>query len=138
MAKAAETFCLGIVPARGGSKGLPGKNLACIGGKSLIRRAAEAGLKSGCCTRIVCSTDEHAIAAEARAAGIEVPFLRPAELAGDDVPMAEVLIHAAQQVEAKAGRQIDFLCLLQPTSPLRTALDVRNVRCIWRSRPHRR
>jgi CMP-N,N'-diacetyllegionaminic acid synthase len=117
--------CLGLVPARGGSKGLPGKNLARVGGKTLVRRAVEAGLQSGCCTRILCSTDDPAIAAEARAAGAEAPFLRPAELAGDEVPTSEVILHALEQVEAAGAPKVDLVILLQPTSPLRTAQDVR-------------
>lgn len=120
-----DLYCLGLVPARGGSKGLPGKNLAQVGGKTLVRRAVEAGLAGGCCTRLVCSTDDPAIAAEARAAGAEVPFVRPPELSGDDVPGIDVILHALQHIEAELGRTIDLVIVLQPTSPLRTAADVR-------------
>jgi CMP-N-acetylneuraminic acid synthetase len=124
-AKSEDMFCLGIVPARGGSKGLPGKNLMRVGGKTLVRRAVQAGLASGCCSLLVCSTDDPAIAAEARAAGAEAPFLRPATLSGDEVGAIDVILHALEQVEAQRGRPVDGVILLQPTSPLRTAADVR-------------
>ena len=125
MAKNEDLYCLGVVPARGGSKGLPGKNLAQVGGKTLIRRAVETALASGCCTRVLCSTDDVAIAAEARAAGADVPFLRPAELAGDTVPGVDVILHAMAHVEMELARTVDMVVVLQPTSPLRTAADVR-------------
>jgi CMP-N-acetylneuraminic acid synthetase len=118
-------YCLAVICARAGSKGLPGKNLAEVGGKTLIRRAVEAALHSGRCSRVICSTDSDAIAAEAIRAGADAPFLRPAELAGDAVSMVDVLIHAVGEIEGPRGRAVDLVCLLQPTSPLRTAEDVR-------------
>jgi CMP-N-acetylneuraminic acid synthetase len=115
---------LGLVPARGGSKGVPGKNLAPLAGRSPVQRAYEAGRDSGVCDRIVLSTDDEAIAAEGRRAGLEVPFLRPAALARDDTPMIEVVVHALETLRAE-GYEPDAVMLLQPTSPLRTPEHLR-------------
>ena len=82
-----------VVPARGGSRGIPRKNLREVGGRSLVRRAVEAGLESRRADRVVVTTDDHEIATEAIAAGAEVPFLRPAELAADDTPDLPVFQH---------------------------------------------
>jgi len=111
---------LGVVPARGGSKAIPGKNLASIGGRPLLAFTADAARASRRLTRVIVSTDDAAIADTARALGLEVPFLRPAELAGDDTPMLPVLQHAAREL-ARCGFAADAVVLLQPTSPLRRA-----------------
>ncbi|MBU5355391.1 acylneuraminate cytidylyltransferase family protein [Paenibacillus barcinonensis] len=116
--------CLGVIPARGGSKGLPGKNIRLLDGKPLIEYSIEAALKSGCVTRVVVSTDDESIAHVARLAGAEVPFLRPAELATDEAKSIDVLRHAVQHYEEK-GHHHEHVLLLQPTSPLRTATDIR-------------
>jgi N-acylneuraminate cytidylyltransferase/CMP-N,N'-diacetyllegionaminic acid synthase len=111
---------LGVVPARGGSKAIPGKNLALIGGRPLLAYTADAARASRRLTRTVVSTDDAAIAERARLLGLEVPFLRPAELAADDTPMLPVLQHAATEL-ARKGFAADAVVLLQPTSPLRRA-----------------
>jgi len=111
---------LGVVPARGGSKAIPGKNLAPIGGRPLLAYTVDAARASRRLTRTVVSTDDAAIAETARALGLEVPFLRPAELAADDTPMLPVLQHAAREL-AREGFAADAIVLLQPTSPLRRA-----------------
>jgi CMP-N-acetylneuraminic acid synthetase/2-polyprenyl-3-methyl-5-hydroxy-6-metoxy-1,4-benzoquinol methylase len=111
---------LGVVPARGGSKAIPGKNLAPIGGRPLLAYTADAVRASRRLTRVVVSTDDGAIAEAARGLGLEVPFLRPAELAADDTPMLPVLQHAVREL-ARAGFAADAVVLLQPTSPLRRA-----------------
>lgn len=115
---------LGLVPARGGSKGVPGKNLTPLAGRSPVRRAYEAGRDSGVCDRIILSTDDEAIAAEGRRAGMEVPFLRPEGLARDDTPMIDVVVHALETLGAE-GYEPDAVLLLQPTSPLRTPEHLR-------------
>jgi len=115
---------LGLVPARGGSKGIPGKNLRMAGGKSLVRRAVESGLESLLVSRVLLSTDSEAIAEEGRNAGVEVPFLRPAELAKDDTPSFAVVSHALEWLERNEGRLPDILVLLQPTAPLRRGRHV--------------
>jgi N-acetylneuraminate synthase len=113
-----------IVPARGESKGLPGKNLALVGGVSLVGRAVLNGLEAlsriGEEGRIVCSTDDTAIAGEARSWGAEVPFLRPPELASDDARSMDVVLHALSELGVTDGPVI----LLQPTSPLASPEDV--------------
>lgn len=114
---------LGVVPARGGSKGIPQKNLAMIAGRPLLAYTADAARASRHLSRVVVSTDDESIAAAARALGLEVPFMRPADLAADDTPMLPVLQHAAREV-ARAGSAADIVVLLQPTSPLRRASHI--------------
>jgi CMP-N-acetylneuraminic acid synthetase len=108
---------LGIIPARGGSKGIPGKNLASVGGRPLIAHTFEAARASRTLTRVVLSTDSEEIAELGRAAGIEVPFLRPPALAADATPMLDVLRHAIAALHPRP----DVVVLLQPTSPFRRA-----------------
>jgi N-acylneuraminate cytidylyltransferase len=108
-----------LVPARGGSKGLPGKNLRPLAGHSLIAYAARAARESAVVARAVLTTDAEDIAAEGRRAGLDVPFLRPVHLAQDDTPMKPVIDHALAAL-AREGVEPDIVLLLQPTSPLRT------------------
>jgi CMP-N-acetylneuraminic acid synthetase len=115
---------LGLVPAREGSKGVPGKNIRPLGGRPLLAYTADAARSSGVIERLVLSTDSEAIAAVGRAAGIDVPFLRPRELAADDTPMIAVVEHALQALAAD-GCVPEIVVLLQPTSPLRRAEHVR-------------
>lgn len=114
---------LGLVPARGGSKGVPRKNIRLLGGKPLIQWTADTARDAKRLTRTVCSTDDDEIATVARAAGLDVPFIRPAELAQDTTPTLPVVQHAIRTLEA-AGERYDAVCLLQATSPLRTARDI--------------
>jgi N-acylneuraminate cytidylyltransferase len=110
---------LGVVPARGGSKGLPGKNTRLLAGVPLIGHSLRAADRIPEIDRTVVSTDSDAIAAVARELGADVPFRRPAALAADDTPMAPVLRHALAEVERIDGRRYDLLVLLDPTSPAR-------------------
>ena len=112
---------LALIPARGGSKGLPGKNLAELGGKPLIAHTIEAALQAGL-GRVIVSTDDEAIAQAARQYGAEVPELRPAQLATDEATTLDVVAHV---IRREALKPSDLLCLLQPTSPLRDERDVR-------------
>jgi CMP-N,N'-diacetyllegionaminic acid synthase len=114
---------LGLVPARAGSKGVPGKNLRLLGAKPLLQYTTEAALGCRLLTRVVLSTEDERIAALGRQCGLDVPFLRPAALAEDDTPMLPVVQHALRALEAM-GDRYDAVCLLQPTSPLRTAEDI--------------
>jgi CMP-N,N'-diacetyllegionaminic acid synthase len=116
---------LGIVPARGGSKGVPRKNLQLIEGHTLVEHVARAARESGVLDRVVLSTDSSEIADAGRQAGLEVPFIRPADLAADDTPMAPVLQHALDAL-ARGGWTPDVMVLLQPTSPLRRPDHIRN------------
>lgn len=114
---------LGIIPARGGSKGIPGKNIRPLGGKPLLVWTAESALAARRLSRVVLTTDDEKIAEIGRACGLEVPFLRPAELAMDDTPTLPVLQHVVAELE-RAGDRFDAICLLQPTSPFRRAGDI--------------
>lgn len=109
---------LALIPARGGSKALPGKNVKPLGGKPLIAWSAETARESGLFQKIILSTDSPEIAAAGRACGLEVPFLRPAEISGDATPMLPVIRHALEHC-AKEGFVPDLVVLLQPTSPFR-------------------
>ena len=109
---------LGVIPARGGSKGVPKKNIIDVGGKPLLAYTAEAALSATKLTRVILSTDSEEIAAVGKQCGLEVPFLRPAELAEDNTPTIVVLQHLLDAL-AQQGQYYDALCLLQPTSPFR-------------------
>jgi CMP-N-acetylneuraminic acid synthetase len=110
---------LGVIPARGGSKAIPGKNLAMVGGRPLILHTCEAARASARLTRVVLSTDDPRIAEVGARCGIEVPFLRPAALARDETPIVDVLRHVVAELEGREGYRADAVALLQPTSPLR-------------------
>jgi CMP-N,N'-diacetyllegionaminic acid synthase len=114
---------LALVPARGGSQRVPGKNLRVLGGRSLLAWSIEAarGITEIC--DILVSTDDEAIAAAARQAGALVPWLRPAELASDTATAVEVCLHALDWYQSHRGAP-DGLLLLQPTSPLRRRATV--------------
>jgi CMP-N,N'-diacetyllegionaminic acid synthase len=113
----------GLVPARGGSKGIPGKNIAACGGRPLIGWTCEAATKSARLERTILSTDSDEIARVAREWGIEAPFMRPSELAQDATPSIHVMQHALDWLE-KSGADVTALALLQPTSPLRTGAHI--------------
>lgn len=109
---------LGVVTARGGSKGIPRKNLRSLCGKPLLQYTAEAALAARLLTRVVLSTDDTEIAEVGARCGLDVPFLRPGELSGDATPSLPVVRHAVREVEAVDG-SYEAICLLQPTHPLR-------------------
>jgi CMP-N,N'-diacetyllegionaminic acid synthase len=115
---------LGIVTARGGSKGIPGKNLKLLGGKPLIAHTIEAAQASLALERLILSTDDETIAETGRALGCEVPFQRPPELARDDTPHLPVIQHAVRWMGEHAGYRPDAVMILQPTSPLRQPADI--------------
>lgn len=112
---------LAVIPARGGSKGVPGKNIREVGGKPLIAWSIEAALGSRFIDRVILSSDAPEIIRVAMAHGCEVPFVRDARLAQDDTPTIEVVLDA---IERCSG--FDWVLLLQPTSPLRSAEDIDN------------
>lgn len=117
---------LAVIPARGGSKRLPRKNIKLLGDKPMIQWTIDAAIQSGVFDRVCVSTDCEEIAAVARRCGAEVPFLRPRELASDTSTTASALAHFVETFEMLDGSAIDYVCLLQPTSPLRTAGDIRH------------
>lgn len=110
---------LGLIPARGGSKGIPRKNIKLMAGKPLIAWTIEAALKSSRLASIVVSTDDQEISDVARSHGAEVPFMRPSVLAQDDTPGVDPVLHALEALP-----EFDAVLLMQPTSPLRTVDDI--------------
>jgi CMP-N-acetylneuraminic acid synthetase len=121
----ADPKILAIIPARGGSKGVPRKNIYLVAGKPLIAYTLEAALAvRHRLHRLIVSTDDAEIAKVARRYGVDVPFMRPADLAGDGVPMFPVLQHAVRTVEAMDNVHLDWVLLLQPTAPFRTPQDI--------------
>jgi len=115
---------LAVVPARGGSKGIPRKNLCKVGGLSLIAHAARTARALAWIDRAVLSTDDPEMAEEGRLHGLEVPFLRPAELASDTANASEMWRHAWRESERCFGKRFDVSVLLQPTTPLRLPAEV--------------
>lgn len=109
---------LGLIPARGGSRGVPRKNLRSLGGRPLLAYTAHSALAAARLARVVLSTDDAEIAEVGAALGLDVPFIRPAALAADDTPMLPVIRHALDVLGA-AGDAYDAVCLLQPTTPFR-------------------
>lgn len=114
---------LGLIPARGGSKGVPGKNIKSLCGKPLLAYTAETALASKRLSRVVLSTDDPEIAEVGRSLGIDVPFMRPAELADDRAATFPAVLHAIETLEEQ-GEFYDAVCLLQPTNPLRQTEDI--------------
>lgn len=110
---------LALIPARGGSKGIPRKNIRLFAGHPLIAFSIAAGLQAETVTRVIVSTDDEEIAAIAREYGAEVPFLRPAHLALDDTPDYPVFLHALRWLEEREGYRPDIIVQLRPTSPIR-------------------
>jgi len=110
---------LAIIPARGGSKGLPNKNIREMLGKPLIAWTIEAALNCSLIDRLVVSTEDHKIAKIAMQFGAEIPFMRPMELARDDTPGVDPVLHAINELS-----EYDFVLMLQPTSPLRISEDI--------------
>ncbi len=116
---------LAVVPARGGSKGVPRKNIAPLGGRPLITYTIEAALGTGdLLSEVLVSTDDEEIAEVARIAGASVPFLRPGELATDAARSVDVVRHAVDYVESRDGSRLDWVLTLQPTAPFRSAADI--------------
>lgn len=115
---------LAVVPARGGSKGLPGKNLRPLAGLPLIAHTLAFARACRAIDRCIVSTDSRKIAAVARRYGGDVPFLRPAELARDESPTLPVLQHALHHAEKQEGRRYEAVLLLQPTNPARLPQDL--------------
>lgn len=115
---------LGIITARGGSRGIPGKNIKILGGKPLIAYTIETALMSSLMSDIIVSTEDKNIADIARSFGAEVPFYRPAELATDTTGHLEVVTHALNFMEDIKGKIYDYVVILQPTSPFRKIEDI--------------
>ena len=110
---------LAIIPVRGGSKGIPGKNIKLLDGKPLLAYTSELALQSGYLTEVIVSTEDEPIGEVAKSLGVQVPFMRPMALAQDDTPTIDVLIHALEWYKNQTIF-FDAVCLLQVTSPIRT------------------
>jgi CMP-N,N'-diacetyllegionaminic acid synthase len=115
---------LALIPARGGSKGLPGKNSKSLGGKPLLGWPIQAARESRHVDRVIVSTDDPGIAEKARELGGEIPFLRPSPLASDTATTFSVIEHAIKFLEERERTTFDYIVLLEPTSPLTEAEDV--------------
>ena len=112
---------LGLIPARGGSKAISKKNIIDLAGRPLLAYTCEAALSSRLLTRTILNTDDSEIAEVGRACGLDVPFLRPKELAQDDTPILPVIQHTITWLQEQGDFLVDVVVLLQPTSPLRKA-----------------
>lgn len=117
------TSCLAVIPARGGSKGIPGKNLRPVGGRPLLGRAIDAALGAGAIDRVVVSTDDAAIARTARECGAEV-VERPADLSGDTASSEAAVLHCLDALRSTGQPDPELVMLIQCTSPLTTAADL--------------
>lgn len=115
---------IAIVPARGGSKRLPGKNIKLLGGKPLIAWTIEAAIKSNIFDHVFVSTDSEEIASVSRDYGAKVPFLRPAELSSDTATTNDVVTHLISWFEKEYSQEVSNIAILQPTSPLRNAQHI--------------
>ncbi|WP_111672145.1 acylneuraminate cytidylyltransferase family protein [Algoriphagus litoralis] len=109
---------LGLIPARGGSKGIPGKNIKSLAGQPLLAYTLNSARESSLLTKVILSSDDAEIIQVARQLNLEVPFVRPSDFASDAAPTLPVIIHALQFFEEQ-GQQFDAVCLLQVTSPFR-------------------
>jgi len=118
-----ESTVLGLIPARGGSKDVPRKNIRELAGIPLIAHSIQAGREAAAIDSVVLSTDDKEIANVAESHGARVPFMRPGELATDEASTAPVITHALETLH-DAGEEYDTFVLLQPTSPLRTAIHI--------------
>jgi CMP-N,N'-diacetyllegionaminic acid synthase len=116
---------LGVVTARAGSRGIPGKNTKLLGGKPLIAYTIETALASGAFDRVILSSDDESAASIARARGCEVPFMRPDELCADDTPHLPVMQHALAWMRDHERYEPDLVMTLLPTSPLRQPAHIR-------------
>ena len=122
---------LGVIPARGGSKGIPKKNITDLCGRPLISYTINAAKKSKYLTDLIITTDSKEIAAVAEAFGGHVPFIRPKELSEDSTPSAPVVAHAVEFMEAEKKIRYDAVMLLQPTTPLRNTADIDTAIKLW-------
>jgi len=113
-----------VIPARGGSRGLPGKNIKDLLGKPLIVHSIEQGKRSKYVDRVIVSTEDNRIAAIARAHGAELPFIRPLDLATDTSSTLDVLLHALEWMKTQEKYSPEILVLLHATAPLRTVDDI--------------
>jgi|688.fasta_scaffold277714_2 CMP-N,N'-diacetyllegionaminic acid synthase len=125
---------LAIIPARGGSKGIPNKNIKLLNGIPLLEYTTTSAIKSKFINRIILSTDDKNIADLGIKLGVEVPFLRPSSLAKDDTPSLPVFINTLEELEKREGYKPDVIIVLQPTSPLRSTIHIDEAMELYLSR----
>src|SRR3989344_9707507 len=125
--KGTKKEILGIIPARGGSKSIPKKNIKSFAGKPLIAWAIETLRESGVVSRVIVTTDDAEIAEVAKAHGAEIPFMRPRELAEDSTPTLPVLVHALSWLKEHEGYSPDYVVLFEPTSAAKRPYHVREI-----------
>lgn len=116
---------LAVIPVRGGSKGIPGKNIKSFCGRPLLEWTVEVALGSKMFHRVIVSTDDEQIASVGRASGVDVPFLRPAALASDQAGTAGVIAHTLQFMKDEQAEEYDYVCVLEATSPGRRIEHIR-------------
>ncbi len=124
---------LAVIPARAGSKRIPGKNIKPLAGKPLVVYSIECALNSPSVSRVIVSTDSPAIRELSLKSGASAPFLRPRELAGDNIPTMDVILHTLDYLRNVEKEFYEFLILLEPTSPFRTVADLENAFQLLRS-----
>lgn len=125
---------LAIIPARGGSKGLPGKNIKLLNGKPLIAYTIEAALNSKSISRVIVSTDDDEIAEISKQYGAEIPFMRPDFLATDSAAAVDVYNYTLERLENEEDKIITEFIVLQPTSPLRTSVHIEEAIDLYRTK----
>lgn len=134
-ARGGRAEVLALIPARGGSKSIPRKNLAVVAGRPLIAYSIEQALASRLITRTIVSTDDEEIADVARACGAEVPFMRPGALALDESPDLDVFRHALQELHAREGYRCELVVHLRPTGPVRRVEPIDRAIALMLGRP---
>ncbi|KGY07249.1 pseudaminic acid cytidylyltransferase [Vibrio sinaloensis] len=125
---------IAIIPARGGSKRIPRKNIKDFNGKPIIAYSIEAALASRCFDKVIVSTDDKEIATVAEQYGAEIPFIRPSEISDDFATTADVIAHTISWYEAK-GEIVDYLCCIYATAPFIKAQDIQNTYELLRDNP---
>jgi CMP-N-acetylneuraminic acid synthetase len=130
-----RTEVLAIIPARGGSKSIPHKNIRLFAGHPLIAYSIAAGLAAETVTRVLVSTDDEEIAGISRRYGAETPFLRPAEFSGDSTPDLPVFVHALEWLQENEGYRPEIVVQLRPTSPFRRVAHIDGAVCRLLDRP---
>lgn len=125
---------LGVIPARAGSQGVPGKNIKLLGGVPLLGHTIQVAKQAGCLERLWVSTDDEKIAEVAKSFGVTVPWLRPKELATSEASMVDVLLHLLERFQKDEDYKPDAVLILQPTSPFRTPATI--IRAVELFRKH--
>jgi CMP-N-acetylneuraminic acid synthetase len=124
MSQATDLNILGVIPARGGSKGIPRKNLLTLGGKTLLELAIESAYSSRLLSRVIVSTEDEELYEVSKAAGADTPFIRPTHLASDTASTWSVMKHAVSWLKEHEGWHTDILVMLQPTTPFRKGTHI--------------